>query len=128
MKYLIDTHAFLWWITDSQSLSKKVREIIGKAGNDLFWSVASSWEVAIKYKLGRLPLPDTPSVFITSELFKNRIESVQITNEHAFTAGQLPPHHKDPFDRMLISQAQLEDMTILSSHSTFQVYEVKTVW
>jgi len=128
MKYLIDTHTFLWWITDSSSLSKKAREIIGKAGNDLFWSVASSWEVAIKNKLGRLPLPEVPSVFITSELFKNRVESIQISNDHAFAAGQLPFHHKDPFDRMLISQAQMEDMVILSSDNVFQQYEVKTVW
>ncbi|NQU65085.1 MAG: type II toxin-antitoxin system VapC family toxin [SAR324 cluster bacterium] len=126
MKYLLDTHSFLWWILDSPALSAKARNVIGNAGNDIFWSVASSWEVAIKHNLGRLPLPAEPSIFITGEL--NRIDSIPITNDHAYQAGKLPPHHKDPFDRMLISQSKIENLQIITADKVFRQYDVKTIW
>jgi len=128
MKFLLDTHILLWWITASQLLSQTARDIISEGNSELYWSTASSWEVAIKYKIGRLPLPEVPELFIPTELTKNRIDSLPIANDHSFRAGQLPIHHRDPFDRMLIAQAQIENMEIISSDRQISLYEVKVAW
>ncbi len=128
MKFLLDTHAFLWWLTDSPLLSQGARDTIGDGNCELFWSAASSWEVAIKYKLGRLPLPEAPELYIPSELAKNRVDALPIFSEHSFRAGQLPMHHGDPFDRMLIAQAQVEGMEMISNDRQIQLYDVNIVW
>ncbi len=128
MNVLLDTHAFLWWITDDSQLSETARNMIGTGKNTLYWSAASSWEVAIKYALARLPLPEEPGKFLTEELGKNRIESLSISDMHAFLAGRLPHHHKDPFDRMLIAQAKAESLILLSRDSIFNAYDVQVEW
>ena len=128
MRILLDTHAFLWWITDDSQLSPKARELISDSHNTMYWSAASSWEVSIKYALGRLPLPETPEQFLPVELGKNRIESLSVIDAHAFQAGRLPRHHGDPFDRMLVAQAQLESLTILSNDRKLSHYDVDILW
>ncbi len=128
MNILLDTHAFLWWITDDPKLSQTAGNLMGDENNTLYWSAASSWEVAIKYAQGRLPLPEQPEIFLPAELEQNRIESLLITDKHAFHAGQLPLHHRDPFDRMLIAQAQKESLILLSSDSLFDLYDVNVRW
>ncbi|MFP4030526.1 MAG: type II toxin-antitoxin system VapC family toxin [Desulfococcaceae bacterium] len=128
MNLLVDTHAFLWWITDDPRLSEPARALIGDSQNHLYWSAASSWEVAIKYKLGRLPLPDVPERFLSEELESNRVQPLPITDIHAFHAGQLPRHHNDPFDRMLIAQARTEFLILLSRDSEFHLYDVAVKW
>ena len=128
MKVLLDTHAFLWWITDDPQLSPKAREVISDSHNTLYWSAASSWEVSIKYALGRLPLPETPEQFLPVELGKNRIESLSVIDAHAFLAGRLPRHHSDPFDRMLVAQAQIESLLILSNDRKLIHYNVDIHW
>jgi PIN domain nuclease of toxin-antitoxin system len=128
MKLLLDTHAFLWWITDDLHLSTKARELIADGHNALYWSAASSWEVSIKYALGRLPLPEAPEKFLPAEIEKNRIESLPIIDAHAFIAGQLPHHHRDPFDRMLVAQAQVESLTLLSNDEQLEQYDVEIRW
>jgi PIN domain nuclease of toxin-antitoxin system len=128
MKLLLDTHAFLWWITDDPKLSEQALDLIGDSRNTLFWSAASSWEVAIKYSLGRLPLPETPEQFLPVELAKNRIESLPIIDAHAFRAGLLPRHHTDPFDRMLVAQAQVESLGLISVDEQLSLYEVDIHW
>ena len=128
MKLLLDTHAFLWWITDDPQLSAKARELISDSHNTLYWSAASSWEVSIKYALGRLPLPDTPEEFLPVELGKNRVESLSVIDAHAFQAGRLPRHHADPFDRMLVAQAQIELLVILSNDRKLTHYDVDILW
>ena len=128
MKILLDTHTFLWWITDSTLLSKEARELIGDGHNVLYWSAVSSWELAIKYALGRIPLPEDPKTFLPPELVKNNIESIPITDEHAFQAGQLPQHHRDPFDRMLIAQSQIESVVLLSNDQQLSHYDVQVCW
>ena len=128
MKILLDTHTFLWWITDDPLLSPQARELIGNGQNTLYWSAASSWEVAIKYAIGRLALPETPEVFLPVEIEKNRITPLPITDSHAFRAGQLPQHHRDPFDRMLVAQAQVEDLALLSNDQQLNVYDVEIHW
>ena len=128
MKLLLDTHTFLWWITDDPQISAKALELMGDSQNDLYWSAASTWEVAIKYALGRLPLPDAPTIFLPAELGKNRIESLPIVDTHAFQAGLLPRHHRDPFDRMLVAQAQVETLGIVSNDTKIRLYNVNVYW
>ena len=128
MKLLLDTHTFLWWILDDPKLSARALELIGDSRNTLYWSAASSWEVSIKFALGRLPLPETPEQFLPVELGKNRIESLPIFDAHAIQAGQLPRHHADPFDRMLVAQAQLEVLGIISNDEQLGLYQVKIHW
>lgn len=128
MNILLDTHAFLWWITDDAQLSATARRLIKDSGNTLYWSAASSWEVGIKYALGRLPLPEAPEIFLAQELAENQIESLPITDRYAFQAGRLPRHHKDPFDRMLIAQAMTDSLVLLSCDSFFDLYDVQVMW
>jgi len=128
MKLLLDTHTFLWWITDAPQISATARDLISDGNNVLYWSAASSWEVSIKYALGRLPFPDTPERFLPFELAQNRIESIPVIDDHAFHAGQLPRHHRDPFDRMLVAQAQIESLILLSNDPQLTFYDVRVQW
>ena len=128
MNLLLDTHTFLWWIADAPQLSERVRDIIADGHNKLYWSAASSWEIAIKYALGRLTLSEAPEEFILAELARNRIESLPINDFHALRAGQLPHHHRDPFDRMLIAQAQIESLSLLSNDPKCRLYELAMIW
>lgn len=128
MKYLLDSHVFLWWILDSDRLSETARVLISEGGNELFWSAAGSWEISIKYELGRLPLPEKPSAFVEAELVKNRINSLPIVNWHTYEAARLPLHHKDPFDRILVAQSRIEDLPLITADRLFGQYDVKTVW
>jgi PIN domain nuclease of toxin-antitoxin system len=128
MKLLLDTHTFLWWITDDPQLSTIAREFMADGHNTLYWSAASSWEVSIKYALGRMPLPEAPEQFLPAEIEKNRIESLPIIDVHAFLAGQLPHHHRDPFDRMLVAQAQVESLALISNDQQLNHYDVEIRW
>ena len=128
MKLLLDTHVFLWWITDSSLLSNRAKDLMADGHNLLYWSAASSWEASIKYALGKLPLPGPPEDFFPPELSNNNVESLPIVNAHAFRAGQLPKHHRDPFDRMLVAQAQLESLILLSNDRQIHMYDVPVQW
>jgi PIN domain nuclease of toxin-antitoxin system len=128
MKALLDTHTFLWWITDDPRLSTKVREIIGEGANELYLSAASGWEMAIKVSLGRLRLPDALERFIPEQLALNAIKSLPVQMSHALRVYALPDYHRDPFDRLLIAQAQLEDLPILTRDTQIARYQVKTIW
>lgn len=128
MRYLLDTHVLIWWLTEDKRLSTSARETIRSHYNFLYWSTASSWEMSIKCKLGRLEFDEPLELLLPSELAKNQIEILNIQNDQAILAGQLPMHHKDPFDRMLIAQAQLESISIISNDSVLKLYEVETYW
>jgi PIN domain nuclease of toxin-antitoxin system len=128
MQYLLDTHVMIWWITSDQRLSTKAMDLISSHRNLLYWSVASSWEVAIKYQLGRLVFDALPETLIPEELEKNQIDTLPIYNEHAFLAGRLPFHHKDPFDRMLVAQAKSESLGIISNDQQLPLYDVDVLW
>ncbi len=128
MRYLLDTHVLIWWITDDRRLSRRGGELIQNRRNEIFWSAASSWELAVKHALGRLVFEDPPEVLIPMELEKNRIETIPILNEHAFLAGRLPPHHKDPFDRMIVAQARIESMGLITSDSALASYDIEIFW
>ncbi len=128
MKILLDTHAFLWWIADHPKLSPRAREIIGDIGNELFLSAASGWEITIKVQIGRLKLPDEPKHFIPSQMKTNAIQSLPVLMEHALHVSTLPGHHRDPFDRLLIAQAQLEGLPIISADPQIVRYQIEVIW
>ncbi|MBD2199907.1 MULTISPECIES: type II toxin-antitoxin system VapC family toxin [Calothrix] len=128
MNVLFDTHTFLWWITDSSQLSSRVRAIISDGNNKLFFSAASAWEIAIKAQLGKLVLPKIPEQFIFEQLLTNSIESLPIQLNHAVGVYHLPNHHKDPFDRILISQSRFENLPILTLDPLISQYDVNVIW
>ena len=128
MNVLLDTHVFLWWIVDDPRLSPRARKIIGNGENTLFLSAASAWEIAIKAKLGRLKLPDDPERFIPEQMALNAIESLPVQVSRALHVYTLPEYHSDPFDRIIIAQAQLEGLPILTADPQISRYEVDTIW
>lgn len=128
MKLLLDAHTFLWWITDNPRLSGRAREIISDGGNELFLSAATGWEIAIKFQIGRLKLPEEPIRFILEQMRINAIQSLPNQMSHALHVSTLPQHHRDPFDRLLIATAQLEGLPILSSDHQLTNYQVEVIW
>ena len=128
MKVLLDTHAFLWWITDSPKLSARARKVIQDSNNELFFSAASGWEIAIKAQLGRLQLPDNLEQFIMEQLSLNAILVLPIQLHHALRVYTLPQYHRDPFDRIIVAQSQIENLPILTTGTQITPYTVETIW
>jgi len=128
MKYLLDTHAFLWWIGDDRRLSEAARDAISRAENELFFSVASAWEIAIKTQLGRLTLTTSLDKFLTEQIRRNDLDILPIGLYHAITLHGLPLHHRDPFDRMLVAQAIAEELTLISRDELIRQYDVPVRW
>ena len=128
MRILLDTHAFLWWIANDQRLSQRSIEFISDGSNELLLSVASGWEIAIKVGLGRLDIPEPLDRFISEQLFRNHIGVLPVQLSHALQVHKLPQLHRDPFDRMLITQAQVESLSILSSDKRFADYDIEVLW
>lgn len=128
MRAMLDTHTFLWWIIDNPQLSSRVREIISNSDNIIFLSAVSGWEIAIKAKLGKLLLPENPESFISEQLAVNAINPLPLQMSHALHVYRLPDHHRDPFDRMLVAQAQLEKLPILTVDPQIAQYSVETIW
>jgi PIN domain nuclease of toxin-antitoxin system len=113
---------------DDHRLSQKVREIISGRENTILLSAASGWEMVIKARIGRLKLPRNPERFISEQLSINSIASLPIQMSHALHTHTLPNYHRDPFDRILVAQAQLEKLPILTADQLFARYEVKVIW
>jgi len=128
VRVLLDTHTFLWWISNDTRLSSRAREIISNGNNELLLSAASGWEIAIKVRLGRLQLPYEPERFIPEQLVINAIQSLPIKISHALHTYSLPIYHRDPFDRIIIAQAQLEGLPILTSDPQIAKYKVEIIW
>jgi len=127
MKILIDTHIFLWAITEDPRLSKAHRTLYLSKSSDLHLSVASIWEMMIKAGLGKLPLPSPTAAWISRQMDLNRIAALPILPAHAGELEALPPLHRDPFDRMLIAQARYEKMPILTADPMMRKYGAKTL-
>ena len=129
MKLLLDTQCWLWWFAQPERLSEEAITYIADETNELWFSVASIWEIGIKVAIGKLPLPESTDSYISSRLGQLGVTALEITATHALRAAALPLHHKDPFDRMLIAQAQLEDMTVVSADAIFRQYsDVSIIW
>jgi PIN domain nuclease of toxin-antitoxin system len=128
MRAILDTHVFLWWNTDDPKLSTSIREIIADGRNTLYLSAASAWEIAIKAERGRLTLPAPPQEYVTDRLALHSIQALPITLRHALQVYALPVHHRDPFDRLLVAQGQIEDLPILTADRTFARYDIRTIF
>ena len=128
MRLLLDTHTLLWWLSDDPSLPLSVRKLIAKGNNSLLVSAASAWEIATKVRLGKLQQAAELASDFAGYLAREEFEAFPVTVEHAVRAGLLPGPHKDPFDRMLIAQAQAENIPIISNDAAFDEYRVHRIW
>jgi PIN domain nuclease of toxin-antitoxin system len=124
---LLDTQALLWWRHGARKLGARARAAIARDATDVRVSAASAWEIATKFYAGRLTLPAPAEAWMFAALDDSGFRPLVITVEHAVAAGALPPVHGDPFDRMLIAQAQLERLTIVTSDAVFDAYDVKVL-
>ena len=128
MKALLDTHTFLWWNLDAPQLSETARDFISDGRNEIFLSAASAWELAIKYSKGRLELPETPEHYVAHRLTRHRFSTLPIQLSHALQVYSLPEIHKDPFDRLLVAQSQLESLPLLTADAEIARYDVNIIW
>ncbi len=123
MNLLLDTHVLLWWLDDSLKFTQKALKAIEDENNRVFVSTASTWEIAIKKSIGKLNAPNN----LEKELKKHYFEVLPIALPHTWRTIQLPFHHRDPFDRLLIAQAQVENLTIVTHDSKLQMYEISLI-
>ena len=128
MRLLLDTHTFLWWAANDSRLSENARLAIGNAANEVLVSAVNGWEIAIKSRLGKLPLPQSPDLFMARMVQQHAFNVLPITLTHAVQEHHLPSHHSDPFDRLLVAQAQLEKLTLVTNDTLIEKYEIKTLW
>ncbi|HBG07303.1 MAG: twitching motility protein PilT [Geobacteraceae bacterium GWC2_58_44] len=127
-RLLLDTHTFLWWVDDAPQLSAAVRRVIADANNVCYLSMASCWEMSIKSSLGKLKLAKPVERFVSEQLAANGFTLLNIELRHAAKVEKLPFHHRDPFDRLLIAQAMIEKLPIVSADRAFSEYSVKVLW
>ena len=128
MKILLDTCTFLWIITDDPRLSRHARKLFIDPENEVYLSVASTWEIAIKYRLGKLPLPKSPQKYIPSKRKQHDIDSLSLDEDATLYLTKLPELHKDPFDRILICQAIVGGLIILTPDELITQYPLRSVW
>ena len=127
-KLLLDTHIWLWWFLEPERLPGRAVRVMEDPETTLLFSAASSWEIAIKYALKKLRLPEPPGRYIPSRLEGGAVTPMPIEHAHALRVSELPHHHRDPFDRLLIAQAQLEGATLATADLQFLLYEVDVLW
>jgi PIN domain nuclease of toxin-antitoxin system len=127
MRILLDTHAWLWMTLTPGRLSPHAHALVEGREHELYLSAASAWEIGIKHLQGKLRLPDPPLKYVPSRLEQFRVLPLPIDQAHALHVATLPAHHRDPFDRLLIAQAQLEHLPILTSDPVFAAYDVQTI-
>jgi PIN domain nuclease of toxin-antitoxin system len=128
MRVLIDTHIFIWYIQNSERLPSSIATYINDGRNDILLSIASVWEMAIKQSTGKLNLGLPYASFIEEQMRLNSMELLPLRLDHLEVVTTMPFHHRDPFDRILIAQAMLEDIVIISADSTFSSYPVQRIW
>jgi PIN domain nuclease of toxin-antitoxin system len=128
MRFLLDTHTLLWSFNDSPSLSPRARKLIENGSNEILISAASGWEIATKVRLGKLPTGADLVDELERYFAQLGCDALPISLDHAVRAGSLPGEHRDPFDRMLIAQAQMENLRIVSNDRIFDAYHVERVW
>lgn len=128
MRLLLDTCTFLWVIADAPQLSARARALVADPSNEVFLSAASSWEIAVKYALGRLPLPAPPERFVPDQREAHGLDALPIDEESALHAARLPALHRDPFDRMLVCQAIVHGLVVLGPDPLISQYPVRTTW
>ncbi|MDE0108840.1 MAG: type II toxin-antitoxin system VapC family toxin [Bryobacterales bacterium] len=128
MRTLLDTHAFLWWLDGSEKLSQSAKRTISDEANEILISAASAWEIATKWRLGRLSATEAVARIIPETIADQGFDELPITVEDATRAGLLPGPHRDPFDRMLIAQALAHELVLISIEDCFDAYGVARLW
>lgn len=128
MKLLVDTCTFLWIVGDSLALSRRARDMFQAADNEVFLSTVSAWEIAVKHGIGRLPLPEAPDRFVPAMRERHGVVSLAVDEESALHVSRLPALHRDPFDRMLVAQAIVHGLTILTPDALVTQYPARTTW
>jgi len=127
VRVLLDTQAWLWMLAAPERLAPASRRLLTKSDNELLLSAASAWEIAIKHGLGKLRLPDTPERAIPELMARTGVVSLPVLHRHALRVATLPRKHGDPFDRLLVAQAQIEDLAILTADRSFRLYDVRVI-
>ncbi len=128
MKVLLDTCAFLWLVTDDTKLTPLAKEIFLDSGNELLLSAVTGFEITIKYSLGKLHLTEPPKEFISNRIQANSLTELPISMNHTYALQILPLHHKDPFDRLLVSQALVNQIPLLSPDEQLSAYDITRLW
>lgn len=128
MKALLDTNAFLWWLGKKDRLTAQAYEIIQDLENEIFLSVACVWEIMIKTRSGKLILPDSPELYIPSRIAHYGFQLLPIEMKHVLQLRVLAEHHRDPFDRILMAQSQVEQLPIITSDQIISKYSVQVIW
>ena len=128
MKYVLDTHVFLWLDHRPKQLSETVKTLFSEKQNSFYFSVVSVWEIQIKTQLGKLNTPATLAEIVSTQIETNKLHLLPIALEHIYSINLLPSHHKDPFDRLLISQAITEGLILLTDDSQMSRYPLTTIW
>jgi PIN domain nuclease of toxin-antitoxin system len=128
VRLLIDTQCWLWWFSDAERLNPRAHRLVTDGENVVCFSAASSWEIAIKASLGKLKLPQPPAQYVTERLAAHAMTGLSIEHAHALRVASLPDHHKDPFDRLIVAQAQVESLAVLTADPLIARYDIDTIW
>lgn len=128
MRLLLDTHTFLWWTMDSPQLSAAARAAISNPDHECWLSAASSWELAIKTSLGKIGFDGGLRKFVRHNLAANRFRLLPVDLSHSLRVAELPWHHRDPFDRILAAQCQVETLTLVSADNALRAYDIPLLW
>ena len=128
MNLLLDTHVWLWWMTTPSRLPAETAAALRDLNSELSWSTACVWEIAVKHALGKLPLPEDPRTFVRARMAATGAVALSITHEHVLRSALLPRHHADPFDRLLVAQAQLDNLTLVTGDPQLSAYDVPILW
>jgi PIN domain nuclease of toxin-antitoxin system len=123
MRLLLDTQVWLWMVVAPDRLSAAARRLVSSEENELVLSAASAWEIAIKHALGKLTLPGDPAALVPEWMARTGVTPLPVLHRHALRVASLPPHHHDPFDRLLVAQAQTEQLTVLTADRQLERYE-----
>jgi PIN domain nuclease of toxin-antitoxin system len=126
-RYLIDTHVWLWMQSEPDRLRDETREIVEDARNNILLSAVSAWEIAIKYRLGKLQLPEAPTSYVPDRMRRSGTSPLPVDHAQVLRTAELPDHHRDPFDRVLVAQAQLLGLTIVTADDQLSAYDVAVV-
>jgi PIN domain nuclease of toxin-antitoxin system len=128
VKVLLDTHVWLWMLAFPERLGSRAIDLVRSDSDELILSAVSSWEIAVKWALGKLDLPQPPEIYVPDRMQAEGIGSLAVDHGHALHVASLPQHHGDPFDRLLIAQSQVERIPIVTADRRFELYDVEVVW
>ena len=127
MNFLLDTHCWLWLQSEPGRLPEDLLETLADSTSRRYLSAASAWEIAIKYAAGKLPLPEPPALYVPERMRLSRFEALAVTHAHALAVAALPPHHRDPFDRVLVAQCRVEGLTLVTADAAIEPYDLSMV-